>query len=81
VERLKLSVSRLSVKEAFEDIELEREFYLEQREEYNNRSITNRGDFAKLASVSPVASLIILYVMIPIIYISTIHLQSMMTGF
>ncbi|ACA42408.1 hypothetical protein [Lysinibacillus sphaericus] len=81
VERLKLSISRLSVKEAFEDIELEREFYLEQREEYNTRSISNRGDFAYLASVSPVATLLILHVLVPIIYISTTHLQSMMTGF
>lgn len=81
VERLKLAVSRLSVKEAFEDIELEREFYLEQREEYNTRSISNRGDYAKLAAVAPVAALVILYVVIPIIYISTTHMQSLMTKF
>lgn len=77
VERLKLSVARLSIKEAFEDIELEREFYLEQRKEFNERSLQTRTTTAYFVAYSPAALMLGLYIVIPLFYMSMTNMQSL----
>lgn len=79
VEKLKLSVSRLSVKEAFEDIEIEREFYLEQRKEMNERTIKNRADIGFACALTPSGMLLVLYIIFPMIYTSSTQMQDLMS--
>lgn len=78
VERLKLSIVRISIKEAFDDIDTEREFYLEQREEANHRSLESKGAWASILGMAPTVVLTFLYLVGPLIYLSVIESQGML---
>ncbi|MEB2280151.1 hypothetical protein LAV73_09095 [Lysinibacillus xylanilyticus] len=69
VERLKLTLVRLSIKEAFNDIEMEREFYLEQRREDQKRSLEKKGQIGEFLGLGPLVCLTFIYLIFPIIYI------------
>lgn len=70
VERLKLAVIRISVYESFNDIEMEREYYLEQREEANFRSLNSKGMWANKLAMAPLYTLTFLYLVIPLVYLA-----------
>lgn len=70
VERLKLAVVRISIKESFDDIDMEREFYLQQRQESNARSISEKGNWANHLGMAPLYALTFLYLAGPLIYIA-----------
>lgn len=70
VERLKLAVIRISVFESFNDIEMEREYYLEQREEANYRSLNSKGMWANKLAMAPLYTLTFLYVVTPLVYLA-----------
>lgn len=80
VDRMQLALVRLSVQEAFEDIEIEREFYLEQRIEFNERSINSRVSISSLMSFLPSALLLILYFVGPVLYMSISEMLSLMNS-
>lgn len=79
VERLELAVLRISVKEAFEDISVEREFYVEQRKERDEQSLKKRGFWGAVISWVPAGALLGLYLIIPIIYISIVKSNDLVT--
>lgn len=72
VERLRLSIIRISIQEAFDDIDIEREFYFNQRKEEQNRSVDSKGIMGGYVGLAPVMVLVFLYLVIPLIYISLI---------
>lgn len=78
VERLKLTITRLSIKEAFADIDMEREFYLEQRKESNHRSLEIKAEWANLLGMTPTFILIFLYLVSPLLYLSVGESQEIM---
>ncbi|MGN7403187.1 hypothetical protein ACTHO0_25370 [Cytobacillus praedii] len=78
IERLKLAVVRISIKESFDDIDMEREFYLEQRQEANQRSIQSKGTWANMLGMAPVYALTFLYLVIPLIYISVVESKDLL---
>ncbi|MEX3624889.1 hypothetical protein [Viridibacillus arvi] len=77
LERLELATTRISIKEAFEDIEVEREYYIEKRREFNYRLIASRELNATLLCWAPVVVLIALYLAIPLVYISMTESQNL----
>lgn len=78
IERLKLAIIRISIKESFDDIEMEREFYLEQRKEANQRSLQEKGSWANLLGMAPTMALTFLYLVGPLIYLSVVESQDML---
>lgn len=79
IERLKLAVARISIKESFDDIDMEREFYLEQRRESNARSISEKGTWANMLGMVPIYALTFLYLVLPLIYLSVVESNSLLT--
>ncbi len=79
VERLKLSLVRVSLKEAFDDIDIEREYMMEQRKESNTRSIAEKTNWAELLGMFPIVVLTFLYLVGPLIYLSVVESQDMLT--
>lgn len=79
VERLKLSLVRISIKESFDDIDMERQFYLEQRKEEQERSIESRGVLGSMIGMAPAASLIFVYLVAPLMYIAIVESSNIMT--
>src|SRR5690606_38153651 len=61
VERLKLTLIRLSIAEAFEDIDVEREYYLEERKEDQTREIAEKTQMGSFLGLAPMISLIFIY--------------------
>jgi len=77
IERLKLAIIRISIKESFDDIEMEREFYLEQRKEANQRSLDEKSSLANILGMLPMVALVFLYLVGPLIYLSVIESKEM----
>ena len=78
IERMQLALVRLSVQEAYEDIEIEREFYLEQRIEFNERSIGSRVSISNIVTFIPSGLLLICYFVGPVLYMSITEMLSLM---
>lgn len=72
VDRLQLSVIRISIQEAFEDIHVERDYYVEQRKEMNERTILTKSQIGKAFAYTPLILLITLFLLVPMIYLSTV---------
>ncbi len=70
VERLKLCVVRISIQEAFEDIDMEREFYLDKRKETQRRTIDSRQILGNYIALAPLHATIFLYMVIPMMYMA-----------
>lgn len=81
VERLKLTIVRLSIKEAFNDIEMEREFYLEQRREDQKRSLDSKKQIGEFLGLGPIVCLTFIYLIFPIIYIGVKESKNMINMF
>ena len=79
VERLELAVIRISIQEAFEDISVEREYYVEQRKERDEHSLKRSSFWGATISWIPAIALIGLYLIVPIIYISIVKSQDLVT--
>lgn len=77
VERLKLTLVRLSIKEAFNDIEMEREFYLEQRREEQRRSLEKKSQIGEFLGLGPLVCLTVIYLVFPVIYIAVKESENM----
>lgn len=78
IERLRLALVKISIEEAFDDIDTEREFYLEQRKESQERTIEDKSALGNFIGVVPFACLVILYLVVPIIYVSLTENTKMM---
>lgn len=78
VERLKLAIERISIKQAFDDIEMERAFYLEQRKEAQYRSLVSKNDWGQLLGFLPSVFLILIYLAIPLLYMAVVKSQDTM---
>lgn len=81
IKRLELSLNRISIKEAFDDIDTERVFYLEQRKDEQKQSIEERGVLGKIVGMLPMAALVFLYLVVPLIYISVVKTSETMAYF
>jgi len=81
VERLKLAAVRISIKESFDDIDMERAFYLEQRKEAQTRSLENKSATGEILGFLPAFALILLFLVIPLIYIAMVETNEMMNYF
>lgn len=72
IERLKLAMVRISIQEAFDDIDMERQFYIEQRKEAQERSLEQKTELGNLVGLAPLTILTFVYLIIPLIYISVV---------
>lgn len=69
IEGLQAAVERISIKEAFDELETEREFYKEKRKEANDRLIARKGLIGKAVGFTPMIILFVGYLIIPLIYV------------
>jgi len=62
-----LSIDKVGVTSAFDEIKTDREFYKEDRKEQSEKNIENKSAYAKLISYIPMGCTLILYLIVPII--------------
>lgn len=70
VARLQLTLERLSISEAFNDIDVERVFYLAQRKEEQNQEVNSKSRLGEFLGLGPIAALAFIYLIFPIMYVA-----------
>lgn len=70
VDKLILSVEKIPIREAFDDLESERTYYREQRKLEQDRVIDAKVSWGTMFGFTPIYAVVFLYVVIPFLYMS-----------
>ena len=76
VESLQAAVEKIPIAEAFDELDSERNYYQEKRKEANERLIARKGLIGKGIGFSPMISLFVGYLIIPLIAIGITQMTS-----
>lgn len=74
VERLQLAVEKISLQSAFDDLEMEQEFYKQKREQHYEKIIEQKSSWGKWIGFAPMYALVFMYLVIPLLYISSVQM-------
>ena len=78
VESLQAAVEKIPIREAFDELDNEREYYQAKREESNERLIKRKGMIGKVIGFAPMVGLFVGYLIVPLV---AIGLTSMTSSF
>ncbi|OZB95091.1 hypothetical protein [Paenibacillus sp. XY044] len=76
VDKLLLSVEKIPIDQAFDDLEGEMSFYFEQRKQEYERIIDTKAGLGKLIGFAPMYSMIFIYLVIPLIAMSFMQMNT-----
>lgn len=79
VEKLQLSVEKIPLKDAFDDLEMAREYYQEKRKEHNSRVIEQKAAYGKIIGFIPLGYIIFLNLVLPMLYLSVREMGNSMS--
>lgn len=72
---------RINLKEAFESLESEREFFEEERKEHNKRVVHERVSLGELLGFAPMYFTTVIYFVLPLVWTSYIELDNLLNNF
>ena len=78
IESLQAAVEKIPIKDAFDELDTERDYYQAKRKESNERLISKKGMIGKAIGFTPMVLLFVGYLIIPLVFIG---LTSMSTAF
>lgn len=78
VESMQAAVEKIPIKDAFDELDAERDYYREKRKESNERLISKKALIGKVIGFAPMVCLFVGYLIIPLVFIG---LTSMSTTF
>ncbi len=78
IESLQAAVEKIPIKDAFDELDTERDYYQAKRKESNERLISKKGMIGKAIGFTPMVLLFVGYLIIPLVFIG---LTSMTTSF
>lgn len=78
VESLQAAVEKIPIREAFDELDNERDYYQAKREESNERLIKRKGMIGKIVGFAPMVALFVGYLIVPLVVIG---LSSMTESF
>ena len=78
IESLQAAVEKIPIKDAFDELDTERDYYQAKRKESNERLISRKGMIGKAIGFTPMVLLFVGYLIIPLVFIG---LTSMKTAF
>ncbi|PAD71340.1 hypothetical protein [Paenibacillus campinasensis] len=79
VNRLQLALEKISLSQAFDDLEMEQEFHREQKMDRMNQLINKKVFWGRACGWTPVFLLIFLYLLFPMIFVAIGQLNQTMT--
>lgn len=79
VESLQAAVEKIPIKEAFDELDTEREYYQEKRKASNERLISRKGMIGKVIGFAPMIVLFVGYLIVPLVGIGIMSMTSMFT--
>ena len=78
VESMQAAVEKIPIKDAFDELDSEREYYRDKRKESNSRLVQRKAMIGKVIGFAPMVCLFVGYLIIPLVFIG---LTSMSTTF
>ena len=76
VESMQAAVEKIPIKDAFDELDSEREYYRDKRKESNERLIKRKGMIGKVIGFAPMVCLFVGYLIIPLVFIGLTSMQS-----
>ena len=76
VESMQAAVEKIPIKDAFDELDSEREYYRDKRKESNERLIKRKGMIGKVIGFAPMICLFVGYLIIPLVAIGLTSMSS-----
>ena len=76
IESLQSSVERVPIKEAFEELDSDRQYYRDKRKETNDRLVDQRGRIGRIIGFAPMVVTFVGYLIIPLVFIGMTSMTS-----
>ena len=80
VESLQAAVEKIPIKDAFDELDSEREYYREKRKESNERLISKKGMIGKAIGFAPMICLFVGYLILPLCVIGLGSMSGAFSG-
>ncbi|GGO07254.1 hypothetical protein [Saccharibacillus kuerlensis] len=77
VERLENALERITILEAFDDLEMEQEYYREQKKETMDRLIESKANWGRDIGFAPVMFMLGAYIIVPFLYVSFMQMRDL----
>ena len=78
VESMQAAVEKIPIRDAFDELDSERDYYQEKRKESNNRLITRKAMIGKVIGFAPMVSLFVGYLIVPLVFVGFTSMSSSM---
>ena len=76
IESLQSSVERVPIKEAFEELDSDRQYYRDKRKETNERLVNEKGRIGKVIGFAPMVITFVGYLIVPLVFIGLTSMTS-----
>ena len=76
VESMQAAVEKIPIREAFDELDTEREYYQDKRKASNERLISRKGMIGKMIGFAPMITLFVGYLIIPMVVIGIVSMTS-----
>ena len=76
VESLQAAVEKIPIKDAFDELDSERDYYREKRKESNERLIKRKGMIGKGIGSAPMICMFVGYLIVPLVFIGLTSMSS-----
>ncbi len=76
VESLQAAVEKIPIRDAFDELDSEREYYREKRKESNERLIKRKGMIGKVIGFAPMVGMFVMYLIVPLVFIGLTSMSS-----
>jgi len=80
VEGLQSAVEKIPIREAFDELDNEREYYQEKRKDSNEKLIKRKGMIGKAIGFTPLVGLFVGYLIVPLVVIGLLSMTSSMSA-
>ena len=80
IESLQSAVEKIPIKEAFDELDTERDYYQEKRKETNERLISRKALIGKVIGFAPMICLFVGYLIIPLVVIGLSSMSGAFSG-
>ncbi len=76
IESLQAAVEKIPIREAFDELDTERDYYQAKRKESNERLISRKGMIGKVIGFAPMVCLFVGYLIVPLVVIGMMSMTS-----
>ena len=80
IESLQAAVEKIPIKDAFDELDSERDYYQEKRKESNDRLIKRKGMIGKAIGFAPMVCMFVGYLIVPLVFIGLTSMSDTMSG-